>query len=164
MQFNRNYKQRLNRLYTFYHRIVFIHCLKILQNEQIAHDMTQDIFIKIHKNLPSFRGDSKYSTWIHTITKNTCYDHLRNTKRRFFLLEEPKNYLWNLEKDSGNDTFIRAVLTKELERIPTVLAKILHLKYMMGLNQSEIAIELGISRVAVSKRIQNHFRRKHKDE
>jgi RNA polymerase sigma-70 factor (ECF subfamily) len=43
-----------------------------------AYDLTQDIFLKALRALPTFRGDSKFSTWIFTIARHTCLNHLRH--------------------------------------------------------------------------------------
>ena len=50
-------------------------------NSHDAEDLSQEVFIKAHRALPGFRGDSKWATWLYRITVNTCYDH-RETKSR----------------------------------------------------------------------------------
>lgn len=42
-----------------------------------AEDVSQDVFIKAYRSLNKFRGDSKISTWLYTITVNTCYSMKR---------------------------------------------------------------------------------------
>ena len=43
-----------------------------------AEDLSQDVFIKAFRALADFRGDAKWSTWLHRITVNTCMDHGRS--------------------------------------------------------------------------------------
>jgi RNA polymerase sigma-70 factor, ECF subfamily len=43
-----------------------------------AYDLTQDVFLKALKALRSFRGDAKFSTWLFTIARHTCLNHLRH--------------------------------------------------------------------------------------
>jgi RNA polymerase sigma-70 factor, ECF subfamily len=43
-----------------------------------AYDLTQDVFIKALKALNGFRGDSKFSTWLYTIARHTCLNHIRH--------------------------------------------------------------------------------------
>lgn len=43
-----------------------------------AYDLTQDVFIKALKALKSFRGDAKFSTWLFTIARHTCLNHIRH--------------------------------------------------------------------------------------
>ncbi len=44
-------------------------------NGMDAEDLSQDVFIKAFRSLSSFRGDSKFGTWLYRITVNTCLDH-----------------------------------------------------------------------------------------
>jgi len=45
-------------------------------------DLTQDVFVTLHRALPKFRGESSLSTWIHRIAVNTALDYLRARGRR----------------------------------------------------------------------------------
>ena len=47
-----------------------------------ADDVTQDVFVRAWKALPAFRGDSSARTWILSITRRACADHVRRTVRR----------------------------------------------------------------------------------
>lgn len=51
-----------------------------LSDKEDALDAAQEVFVRVYKNISSFRGDSSVSTWIFRITKNVCNDFLR--KRR----------------------------------------------------------------------------------
>jgi len=74
-----------NKLFTglveSYGQQVYNIALFTVQDEMLAEDITQDVFIKIYKNFDQFRGDAKLSTWIYRITKNTCYNHLKRDKK-----------------------------------------------------------------------------------
>ena len=50
-----------------------------------ADDIAQETFVKVWKNIESFKGDSKLYTWIYRIATNEALNHLRKKKRRFFL-------------------------------------------------------------------------------
>jgi RNA polymerase sigma-70 factor, ECF subfamily len=43
-----------------------------------AYDLTQDVFLKALKALRNFRGESKFSTWLFTIARHTCLNHIRH--------------------------------------------------------------------------------------
>jgi RNA polymerase sigma-70 factor (ECF subfamily) len=49
--------------------------------EAEAEDLTQEVFLRIHRSLPGFRGDSSLSTWIYRIATNAALDRLRSQKR-----------------------------------------------------------------------------------
>lgn len=53
-----------------------------LQNEKDAEELTQDVFITIHRKLSSFKGNSKLSTWIFRITVNSSLNFLKKRSRR----------------------------------------------------------------------------------
>ena len=50
------------------------------QDSDIAQDITQDIFIKMWKNLKSFKQEKVFKAWLFTIAKNACWDFLRKKK------------------------------------------------------------------------------------
>ncbi len=63
-----------------YQEYVFTLVLRIVKNREDAEEVSQDVFIKAYKNLNSFRGDSKFSTWLYTIVNNTGISFLRKRK------------------------------------------------------------------------------------
>jgi RNA polymerase sigma factor (sigma-70 family) len=62
--------------------MVYNTVLGIIQNETEAEDLTQDVFIKVFENIGSFKGESKFSTWLYRIATTTALDHLRSKKRK----------------------------------------------------------------------------------
>ncbi len=69
--------------------MVYNTILGIVQNETEAEDLAQDVFIKVFEKIGTFKGDSKFSTWLYRIATTTALDHLRSKKRkkRFGLLQ-----------------------------------------------------------------------------
>lgn len=65
-----------------YQKSVYHHALRLLNNPEDAADVTQEVFIKVWRSLPSFRGDSEFSTWLHRLTDNAAIDLLRKEKKR----------------------------------------------------------------------------------
>lgn len=53
---------------------------RMLGGPEDAHDATQDAFLSCFRHLPSFRGDAAFSTWLHRIAVNACYDMARRRK------------------------------------------------------------------------------------
>jgi RNA polymerase sigma factor (sigma-70 family) len=49
-----------------------------LVGESEAEDLTQEVFVKVHRALPSFRGEAQLSTWIYRIATNAALDRLRS--------------------------------------------------------------------------------------
>ncbi len=57
-------------------------CLRVLGNADDAADAAQDAFISALRKLSQFRGDARFTTWMHRVTVNACYDILRRRKRQ----------------------------------------------------------------------------------
>ena len=69
---------------------VFRLAFSMMRNETQAEDVTQDVFVKIWKALPAYHGAASLSTWIYTITRNTCLTELKKrTTRPTVSLQEP---------------------------------------------------------------------------
>ncbi|MGB4844666.1 MAG: sigma-70 family RNA polymerase sigma factor [Ferruginibacter sp.] len=64
-----------------YKGMVFSLTLKMLKNREEAEEAAQDSFIKVYRSLAKYKGESKFSTWLYTITYNTCLDRIRKNKR-----------------------------------------------------------------------------------
>ena len=62
--------------------MVYNTILGIVQNEAEAEDLAQDVFIKVFEKVGTFKGDSKFSTWLYRIATTTALDHLRSKKRK----------------------------------------------------------------------------------
>ena len=62
-------------------RRVYNLAYRMLGREEDARDATQDAFLVAMRKLSSFRGDAAFTTWMHRVTVNACYDLLRKRKR-----------------------------------------------------------------------------------
>ncbi len=60
--------------------LVYHIAYRMMQNEEEAKDVSQEIFIKVYRNLQKFDEKSAFSTWIYRIAVNTCIDALRKKK------------------------------------------------------------------------------------
>jgi len=63
-----------------YKNYVFTLVLRFTENREDAEEIAQDVFVKAYRSLADFRGDSKFSTWLFTITRTTCLSFLRKKK------------------------------------------------------------------------------------
>ena len=55
---------------------------RIVCDPDATDDLAQEVFIKVHRGLPAFRGDAKLSTWIYRIAYRTCLEALKSPSRR----------------------------------------------------------------------------------
>ncbi len=68
-------------LYRRHHRRAYALCVRLLNDQRLAEDLTQDTFIKAWQQLRSFRGDAKFSTWLQRIAVNTVISWQRKNGR-----------------------------------------------------------------------------------
>ena len=113
-------------------------------------DVTQEVFIKVHKSLPSFRGDSAFYTWLYRITVNTAKNYLTSQSRR-----PPASDIDALEADSydGSDALkeadspesilrseeIKQVIMDTIDKLPAELKAAITLRELEGMSYDEIA-------------------------
>jgi RNA polymerase sigma-70 factor (ECF subfamily) len=62
--------------------MVYNTALGIVQNEQDAEDIAQDVFVQVYQSVSGFKGESKFSTWLYRITITKALDHERRKKRK----------------------------------------------------------------------------------
>ena len=75
-------------LYRAHADMVYNTALAYAQNQEDAEEITQDVFIKVHRYAAKFKGDSAVSTWIYRITVNTSLNLLKKRKRRSIFVSE----------------------------------------------------------------------------
>jgi len=69
------------KLVSLYAKKIYNYCYRMMDSREDAEDLAQEVFIKVYQNLKSFKGDSKFSTWIYRIAYNTCVDRYRKGRK-----------------------------------------------------------------------------------
>lgn len=67
----------LNDLFQRYHGRVALWCLRMTGDRESAADLAQEVFLKAFRYLDSYRGDSKFSTWLYSIARNHCFNQIK---------------------------------------------------------------------------------------
>ena len=62
--------------------MVYNTAVSIVQNTDDADDITQEVFIQVYQSISSFKGESKFSTWLYRITLSKALDHEKRKKRK----------------------------------------------------------------------------------
>src|SRR6185436_19001059 len=62
--------------------MVYNTAIGILQNEEDAEDVAQEVFVQVFESVGSFKAEAKFSTWLYRITVSKALDHLRKKKRK----------------------------------------------------------------------------------
>jgi len=75
-------EQAFKKLVDEWQDMVYNTVLGIVQNADDADDITQEVFIQVYQSVSSFKGDSKFSTWLYRITVSKALDHEKKKKRK----------------------------------------------------------------------------------
>ena len=131
-----------NLLVRAYQQRVYWHVRKMVIDHDDADDVTQEIFIKIHKYIGNFREDAQLYTWIYRIATNECLSFLQRKKRRFFLpigdlTAELSSKLENSPHVSGDEVQLK--LQKALLKLPDKQRLVFNMKYFDDMSYEEIA-------------------------
>ncbi len=152
-------------LYDEYNKRVYNTALSVLQRSEEAEEITQDVFIELHKSAHKFKGESSIGTWIYRITINKSLDQLRHRKRK-----KRAAFLVNLFSDS-NQPVIQPpdfahpgvllenkekaqILFKAIELLAPQQKAAFILSQVEELPQKEIAEIMNLSQKAVESLIQ----------
>jgi RNA polymerase sigma-70 factor (ECF subfamily) len=129
----------------------------VLNQEDEARDVTQDVFLQVHRSLASFRHGSRFSTWLYRIALNRALDAARaHRRRRWVPWGEGMENRPDPHGDPAADTDTRsdeADVRRVLQRMEPRHRDVLVLRYMQELNIDEIAEVLGCSETAAKVRL-----------
>ena len=129
-----------------YKGLVFALIARSVPNRGRAEELAQDVFLKVHKGLPYFRGESKLSTWIYRIVINalsqerpdlatTSLDDLREGE------DQPRLQPAADDRSFG-DLVLRDRLQKAIERLPIQYQVLINGHHMKGMRYEELAAAL----------------------
>ena len=153
-------------VYELFKAKVFNTSISFLQNREEAEEVTQDVFLEVHRSAPQFKGESSVGTWIYRIAVNKSLDALRYRKRkkRFgFLISiiqkesgslnvdvpdfhHPGVLLENQEKSS--------ILFKAIDSLQENQKTAFVLSQVEQLPQKEIAVVMALSEKAIESLLQ----------
>lgn len=141
---------------------VYHQALRMVGHAEDAADLTQEVFLKVWQGLPSFQGDSSFSTWLYRLTSNACIDFLRREKRRrgtLSLDDEERELVAQLPDPAPTpqraleQRELRQALAEGLAQLSDEHRQVLILRELNGLSYDEIAQALCLSPGTVKSRI-----------
>ena len=152
-------------LFERYHRRAYGLAYGVLRHQDDALDVVQDAFIKAHKHLDKFEGNSSFYTWLYRIVMNLAIDHLRK-HRRVAPVELDEQHLAAATDDSllpkllgGNpgralmDKEIRARIDAALEELSENHRAVLIMRELEGLSYEEMAQAMNCSKGTIMSRL-----------
>lgn len=112
--------------------------VRVLSDSDSAKDAVQETFIKVYKNICSFKFESAFFTWFYKILMNSCLDALRKKKD-----SDEIDDLNGIENEYSND--IKEILEKEISLLPSQYRTVFVLFEIEGFSHQEISSVLGIA-------------------
>ncbi len=108
--------------------------------EEEVEDITQEVFIAAAKSLPSFRGESQFSTWLRTLTNYKVAEYYRKRNRKREASQVPLDEaILHGEDHSARVMEERILLRKALNQISESYREVILLRFAEGLQFNEIA-------------------------
>lgn len=143
---------------------VYSLAFRMVNDREEAADLAQEAFLKVWQGLPSFQGESSFSTWVYRLTTNLCIDYIRKQKRRQGI--EPVASLDDLESGIGEPVDweqdphrhvergeLHVALARALQVLPDHHRQILVMRELSGLSYQEIGQALELDLGTVKSRI-----------
>jgi RNA polymerase sigma-70 factor (ECF subfamily) len=147
-------RQAFGRLFEIYSSQVFATACLVTRDRAAADDVTQEVFLRLLSRIGQFRGDAKFSTWLHRIVSNVAVDATR-TQRRYDALEshEPKMIADAGQHEGCERAERHARVRSALQTLTPRLRAPLILRYVRGMSYEEIGRTLKISPGTVASRL-----------
>ncbi|KKN84691.1 hypothetical protein LCGC14_0286580 [marine sediment metagenome] len=144
-------------LYDRYSKLVYNKCLGFAKSNKEAEDLTQDIFLMLYVKLGSFKGTSKFSTWLYSFTYNFCVNYVNRNKERKINDNSVKfDNQEDVPVDVTDDLLLQMQvdkLKKALELLDPEDKSILLLKYQDGASIKELEDILELKSSAIKMRL-----------
>jgi RNA polymerase sigma-70 factor (ECF subfamily) len=139
--------------------IVFSLAIRSTRRREEAEDMTQEIFVKVSRTLPSYDRAASFKPWLLQVARNHLIDHHRSRRRERESTIEldalPYEPVGRPASQEG-DTFVaqrKAIIAKALADVPDRLREAVMLRDVEGLEYEEIATVTGLPLGTVKSRI-----------
>ena len=153
-------------LFERYHRRAYALAFGVVRHQDDVFDIVQDAFIKAHKYLDKFEGNSSFYTWLYRIVMNLAIDHLRK-HRRVKPVELDESHF---DEAAGDDSLLpkilggnpgRALMDKQIRgRIDQALGElsdnhraVLIMRELEGMSYEEMAQAMGCSKGTIMSRL-----------
>lgn len=109
-----NLEEKISEIYNLHYLDVYRFLICFSGNQDEAEDMTQEVFIRVLKNLSNFNGHSTIKTWIFSIAKHVAIDHYR--KKRFSFIFKEGFFKNMVSKEKGPNELVELSEMQKLVR------------------------------------------------
>jgi RNA polymerase sigma-70 factor, ECF subfamily len=124
-----------------YKDLVFALIARTVQDRSRAEDLAQDVFLRIHRGLPYFRGEARLSTWIYRIVANVCVQN-PGRARPGVALDDARTP--SATDRQYGDFELRDRLEKAIARLPPQYRFVIAAHYLEGVQYEDLAEALQV--------------------
>lgn len=129
---------------------VFRLCFRMVGDETMAREFTQDAFVRAWECLDQFRGEAAFSTWLHSIAVSVVLNGLRKVDRHRKRERSLEDAFHLGQKPGGPDPGISSRLKEAVDALPEIYRTVFLMYDLEGFPHAEIAESLGVA-VGTSK-------------
>lgn len=123
----------------------------LVHDDELAADLTQDTYVRAHRALPTFRGESLFRTWLLRIARNVAIDERRRLARRVRAESLDERSLEPRADEPGPG--LHAELRAAIGELPVAQRSAFVLVEVFGLRYREVGVILGVSTGTVKSRV-----------
>jgi RNA polymerase sigma-70 factor (ECF subfamily) len=124
-----------------YKDLVYALIARTVQDRSRAEDLAQDVFLRIHRGLPYFRGEARLSTWIYRIVANVCVQEFGRPAAAISLDDEPSKHQAAVSAPDRRfgDLELKDRLEKAIARLPAHYRLLIAAHYLQGVRYEDLA-------------------------
>lgn len=145
-------------LFSRYKRKVAAWCYRYAGDRETALDLAQDVFLKAYQNLKGFRSDSKFSTWLFSIMRNNCLNHVRqrlgeplDASEPILVLEPVDGRSWDTSAAMEREASLRAMRALIRETLDETEQQVMVMHYSDELPLEAVTRVLGLTNASGAK-------------
>jgi RNA polymerase sigma-70 factor (ECF subfamily) len=135
-------------LYDRFGKTVYSLLLRMVRNDALAQDLTQECFLRVWTNIGGYEPEKgSLAPWILTVARNRALDHLRSSGHRMSMAAQDSELLERMvrneaERDPALEAGRADAVRQAFGKLPASQQQVLGLAYFEGLSQTEIAEKL----------------------
>lgn len=134
----------IREIYRLYSPRVYAIVKRLAADDGLAEDWAQEAWVRIFRALGTFRGDSRFTTWLHRIAVNSAL-HGRRWRERRVKHEAPIPDVLPEHSHPNDDALLRMRLEKAMQKLPERMRQVLVLHDVEGHTHEDIADFLGVT-------------------
>jgi RNA polymerase sigma-70 factor (ECF subfamily) len=127
----------LEEIFRAHQKEVYVYFLRTTGDRDRAEDLAQDTLLRAWDQVPTFRAESSFRTWLFTIARHVLADSYRKTRRE--VLEDPPDLVMHVDPTS------KIAIEEALASLPLIFREAIVLCEVLGMDPSSAAGVVGIS-------------------